>query len=144
MELEKTRKEIVIDLERTEVEMQKRLHQLRAESEIAELKSKWFFLAKSKGYYHVDLSKFSEWLNEVAYVHDEMTVQFRSQSEKKGYSNTEKVKTSTIAVNEQNKSTSPSTRQCLLKDGGQIIWMCTKFKQQGVNERYETLKNYDL
>ena len=48
-----------------------------------ELKTKWFFLAKSKGYYHADLCKFSEWLNEVAYVHDEMTVQFKSQSEKK-------------------------------------------------------------
>ena len=53
-----------------------------------ELKTKWFFLAKSKEYYHADLCKFSEWLNEVAYVHDEMTVRFRSQSEKKGYSNT--------------------------------------------------------
>ena len=49
-----------------------------------ELKTKWFFLAKSKGYYHADLCKFSEWLNEVAYVHDEMTVQFKSQSQKKG------------------------------------------------------------
>ena len=48
-----------------------------------ELKTKCFFLAKSKGYYHADLCKFSEWLNEVAYVHDEMTVQFKSQSEKK-------------------------------------------------------------
>ena len=45
-----------------------------------ELKTKWFFLAKSKGYYHADLCKFSEWLNDVAYVHDEMTVQFKSQS----------------------------------------------------------------
>ena len=32
-----------------------------------ELKTKWFFLAKSKSYYNADLCKFSEWLNEVAY-----------------------------------------------------------------------------
>ena len=109
-----------------------------------ELKTKWFFSAKSKGYYHADLCKFSEWLNEVAYVHDEMTVQFKSQPEKKGYSNTEKVKTSTFAANEQNKSTSAPTKQCPLKNGDHKIWMCTKFKQQGVNERYETLKKYKL
>ena len=109
-----------------------------------ELKTKWFSLAKSKGYYHADLCKFSEWLNEVAYVHDEMTVQFKSQSEKKGYANTEKVKTSTFAANEQNKSTSASTKQCPLKDGDHKIWMCTNFKQQGVNERYETLKKYNF
>ena len=109
-----------------------------------ELKTKWFFFAKSKGYYHADLPKFSEWLNEVAYVHDEMTVQFKSQPEKKSYSNTEKVKTSTFAANEQNKSTSAPTKQCPLKDGDHKIWMCTKFKQQGINERYETLKKYKL
>ena len=48
-----------------------------------ELKTKWFFLAKSKGYFHDDLCEFSEWLNEVAFVHDEMTVQFKFQPEKK-------------------------------------------------------------
>ena len=71
-----------------------------------------------------------------------MTVQFKSQSEKKGHVNTEKVKTSTFAANEQNKSTPASTKQCPLKDGDLKIWMCTKFKQQGVNERYETMKKY--
>ena len=48
-----------------------------------ELKTKWFFLAKSKNYYSADLCKFSEWLNEVAYVHDEMMIQFKFPSEKK-------------------------------------------------------------
>ena len=79
-------------------------------------------------------------VNEVAYVHDEMTVQFKSQPEKKCYSKTEKVKILTFAANEQNKSTSAPTKQCPFKDGDQKIWMCTKFKQQGINERYETLK----
>ena len=90
-----------------------------------ELKTKWFFFPKSKGYYHADLSKCSEWLNEVAYVHDEMTVQFKPQSEKKCYSNTAKVKTSTFAAYEQNKSTSTSTKQFPLKNGDLEIWMCT-------------------
>ena len=63
-----------------------------------ELKTKSFFLAKSKGYYHADLCKFSEWLNEVVCVYHEMTVQFKSQPEKKGYASTEKMKTSTFAA----------------------------------------------
>ena len=73
-----------------------------------------------------------------------MTVQFKSQSEKKGYSDTENVKTSTFAANEQNKSTSPSTKKSSLKYGDHKIRMCTKFKQQAVNKRYETLRKYKL
>ena len=109
-----------------------------------ELKTKWFFLAKSKGYFHADLCKFSEWLNEVAFVHDEMTVQFKSQPEKKVSTQSEKVKTSTFAANEQNKTSSASSKQCPLKDGDHKIGMCTKFKQQSVNDRYETLKKLKL
>ena len=48
-----------------------------------ELKTKWFFFAKSKGNYHADLCKFSEWLEEVAHFHDEMTVRFRSRQIRK-------------------------------------------------------------
>ena len=65
-----------------------------------ELKTKWFFLAKSKSYYNADLCKFSEWLNEVAYVHDEMMVQFKTPFDKKASGSTEKVKTSTFVAND--------------------------------------------
>ena len=124
-----------------------------------ELKTKWFFLAKSKSYYNADLCKFSEWLNEVAYVHDEMIVpfeivpninticdcaKFKTPFEKKATGSTEKAKTSTFAANDQGKPTSTSTKQCPLKDGDHKIWMCNKFKQQAVNERYETLKKLKL
>ena len=108
-----------------------------------ELKTKWFFLAKSKSYYNADLCKFSEWLNEVAYVHDEMMVQFKTPFEKKSTGSTEKVKTSTFAVNDRGKPTPTTTKQCRLKDVQQI-WMCNKFKQQAVNERYETFKKLKL
>ena len=73
-----------------------------------------------------------------------MTVHFKSQSEKKAYSNTEKVKTSTFVSIDQTKTNSVSNKQCPLKDGDHKIWMCTKFKQQSVNERYETLKKLKL
>ena len=48
-----------------------------------ERKAKWFFLAKSKKYYNTDLWKFSERLNEVAYVQYEIMIQFKSLSEKR-------------------------------------------------------------
>ena len=95
-----------------------------------ELKTKWFFLAKSKSYYNADLCKFSEWLNEVAYVHDEMMVQFKTPFDKKAYGSTEKVKTSTFVANDQGKTTSSSNKQCPLKDGEHKIWMCSNFKQK--------------
>ena len=109
-----------------------------------ELKTKWFFLAKSKSYYNADLCKFSEWLNEVAYVHDEMMVQFKTPFDKKASGSTEKVKTSTFVANDQGKTTSSSNKQCPLKDGEHKIWMCSKFKQKTVNERYEMLKKLKL
>ena len=58
-----------------------------------------FFNAKSKSCYNADLCKFSEWLNEVAYVHD-------------------------------------ATKQCPLKDGEHKIRMCSKLKQQAVNNDF--------
>ena len=105
-----------------------------------ELKTKWLFLAKSKSYYNADLCKFSEWLNEVAYVHDEMMVQFKTPFDKRASGSTEMVKTSTFVANDQGKTTSSSNKQCPLKDCEHKIWMCSKFKQKTVNERYETLK----
>ena len=109
-----------------------------------ERKTKWFFLAKSKSYYNADLSKFSKWLKEVAYVHDETMVQFKTPFEKRATGSTEKVKTSTFGANDQGKTRSPSTKQCPLKGGEHKFWMCNKFKQQAVNERYETLKKMKL
>ena len=79
----------------------------------------------------------------VAYVHDDMMVQFKTPFDKKASGLTEKVKTSTFVANDQGKTTS-SNKQCPLKDGEHKIWMCSKFKQKPVNERYETLKKLKL
>ena len=76
-----------------------------------ELKTKWFFLAKSKNYYSADLCKFSEWLNEVAYVHDEMMIQFKSLSEKKTSAPGDKVKNTTFSTNNQRKNATMSTNE---------------------------------
>ena len=51
-----------------------------------ELKTKWLFYAKGKGYESANFSKFSDWLKEVAFVHDELLVQFRQISDKNSLS----------------------------------------------------------
>ena len=76
-----------------------------------ELKTKWFFLAKSKNYYTADLGKFSEWLNEVAYAHDEMMIQFKSPPEKRTLCPGDKVKNTTITTNKQPKNTTMSANE---------------------------------
>ena len=60
----------------------------------SELKTKWLFHAKGRCYLTANLSKFSEWLNEVAYVHDELLVQYRSKTDKNGASQGEKARSS--------------------------------------------------
>ena len=117
-----------------------------------ELKTKRLFLAKSKNYYSADLCKFSEWLNEVAYVHDEMMIQINSPSEKKTSGPGDEVKDTTFTTNNQPKKATMSTneqvklntttlKQCPLKDGDHKN---SKLKQQSANERYETLKKLKL
>ena len=107
--------------------------------------------SRNKNYYSAGLCKFSDWLNEVAFVHDEMMIQFKSLSEKKTSEPGDKVKNTTFTRNNQPKNTTMSTneqtnletttlKQYPLKDGDHKTWMCIKFKQQSANERYETLK----
>ena len=120
-----------------------------------ELKTKWFFLSKSKNYYSADLCKFSEWLNEVAEYQDEMMIQFKSPSEKKTSGPGDKDKKTTFTTNNQPKNTTKSTneqaklntttlKRCPIKDGDHKLWMCNKFKQQSANKRFETLKKIKL
>ena len=73
-----------------------------------------------------------------------MMVQFKTPFEKRATGSTEKVKISTFAANYQGETRSPSTKQSPLKDGEHKIGMCNKFKQQAVNERYETLKKLKI
>ena len=100
-----------------------------------ELQTKWLFLAKSKNYYSADSCKFSEWLNEGAYVHDEMIIQFKSPSEKKTPGPVDKVKNTTFTTNNQPKNANMSTneqtklntttlKQCPLKDGDHKKFGC--------------------
>ena len=120
-----------------------------------ELKTKWLFLAKSKNYYSADLCKFSEWLNEVAYLHDEMMIQFKFPSEKKRSGPGDKVENRTFTTNNQPKNTTMSTNEqtklntttlkhCPLKTGDHKPWIRKKLKQRSANERYETLKKLKL
>ena len=48
-----------------------------------ELKTKWVFYAKGQKYQTENFSEFSEWLNDIAFVYDELLVQFRQSNDKK-------------------------------------------------------------
>ena len=48
-----------------------------------ELKTKWLFYAKGQKYRTANFSNFSEWLNDIAFVYDELLVQFRQSNDKK-------------------------------------------------------------
>ena len=93
--------------------------------------------------------------DKVAYVHDEMMIQFKSPSEKKTSGPGDKIKNTTFTTSNEPKNTTKSTneqkklnttnlKQCPLKDGGHKTWMCSKFKHQNANERYETWKKLKL
>ena len=118
-----------------------------------ELKTKWLFHAKGRCYLTANLSKFSEWLNEVAYVHDELLVQYRSNTDKKGASQGEKARSSgtvltTTFTNKEKqgqvKSSKSDSKTCPLNDGEHKIWGCDKFKKQSPTDRYETVKKLKL
>ena len=100
-----------------------------------ELKTKWLFHAKVRCYLTANLSKFSEWLNEVAYVHDELLVQYRSNTDKKGASQGEKARSSgTVLIktftNEEKqgqvRSSKSDSKTCPFNDGEHKIWGCDK------------------
>ena len=47
------------------------------------LKTKWIFLANDKSYCSAMICMFSEWLNKIAYVHDEMLVESENNNLRK-------------------------------------------------------------
>ena len=115
-----------------------------------ELRSKFFFHTAYTGIATVDLKYFIMWLNNVAFVHDEMSMQFSSDkyNDKRPAQNKEKsTRTLTSALVSQNSPAnnhSQNAYSCPLNDGIHKLWNCPKFKSETVAERYETVKNLRL
>ena len=110
-----------------------------------ELRSKWFFHISNARIVDADFMYFSTWLSNVAFVHDEMNLQFGSINERKPFSkdkSTARNNSSTFAAKVENDF--KALPSCPLKDGSHRIWNCSKFKEQTVTERYETAKRLKL
>ena len=113
-----------------------------------DLRSKWLFYTKKMRLLQANLTVFSQWLNEIAYVHDEMIMQFPNSNKDSGktFGKKETPKNTTYVSNSQHKNgTNYSVPiNCPLKDGEHKLWNCPKFKQEKVTERYDTVKKLKL
>ncbi len=115
-----------------------------------ELKTKWLFYSKVQQLGQADFVVFATWLNDVAFVHDELMLQFSSTNTNRDRTTASSKKKSTTAhvadAKESNKdsSSAKSWKQCPLEDGEHKIWNCQKFKEMDVQKRYEAIKKLKI
>ena len=117
-----------------------------------ELKTKWLFYAKGQKYQSANFSKFCEWLNDVAFVHDELLVQFRQSSDKKQSMSTDRTKTAGSSMSPTTNETGLSTLnsslktplKCVVCGNAHGLWACDAFKKLTPIERYKKVKESKL
>ena len=93
------------------------------------------------------LAVFTEWLNDIAAVQDEMLLSSNPIADHRAKpSYKEKAKRSTFATSATNTASDNSKyqRECVLKDGKHPIWKCEKFKKMNVEERGQKAKELKL
>ena len=114
-----------------------------------ELQMKWLFFAKGKKYQIANFSKFSEWLNDITVVHDELLVQFRQSHDKKQFTSADQTRTTgssmSATANEREMSifdsNSKGSIKCVVCDNTHGLWPCDTFKKLAPIDRYR--KVYD-
>ena len=96
--------------------------------------------------YQPGLAVFSEWLNDIADVQDELLLSSNPNADRPKSSYKEKAKGSTFATSATNTASDNSKyqRECVLKDGKHPIWKCEKFKKMNVEERGQKTKELKL
>ena len=106
------------------------------------MKTKWFTYVKQTNLYQPGLAVFSEWLNDIADVQDELLLYSNPNADRAKTSYKEKAESSTFATSATNTSNdnSKTQRECVLKDGQHPIWKCEKFKEMNVEERGQKAK----
>ena len=111
-----------------------------------ELKQKWFFHVAEYGVEYADAVYFREWLNNVAYVHDNIASQFPTQEAKKSSFGKDKAKPnmSSFVANTSKPTSKSNAIECVFKDGEHKLWECPKFKAQTVKQRFENVKKFNL
>ena len=111
-----------------------------------DMKTKWLTYVKQMNLYEPGLAVFSEWLNDIAEVQDELLMSSNPVADraKSNYKETGEGSTfATSATNTENDN-SKNQRECVLKDGKHPIWKCEKFKKMNVEERGQKAKELKL
>ena len=96
--------------------------------------------------YQPGLAVFSEWLNDIAEVQDELLMSSNPNADRAETSYKEMVEGSIFATSATNTGNdySKNQRECALKDGKHPIWKCEKFKKMNVEERGQKAKELKL
>ena len=111
-----------------------------------DMKTKWLTYVKQMNLYQPGLAVFSEWLNDIAEVHDELLMSSNPVADRAKLNYKEKAEGSTFATSATNteNDNSKNQRECVLKDGKHPIWKCEKFKKMNVEERGQKAKELKL
>ena len=109
-------------------------------------KTKWLTYVKQMNLYQPGLAVFSEWLNDIADVQDELLLYSNLNADRAKTSYKEKAEGSTLATSAPDTASDNSKYQqvCALKDGKHPIWKCEKFKKMNVEERGQKAKELKL
>ena len=109
-------------------------------------KTKWLTYVKQMNLCQPGLAVFSEWLNDIADVQDELLLSSNPNADRAKSNYKEKAKGSTFATSTTNTTSDNSKyqRECALKDGKHPIWKCEKFKKMNVEERGQKAKELKL
>ena len=110
------------------------------------MKTKWLTYVKQMNLCQPGLAVFSEWLNDIADVQDELLLSSNTNADRAKSNYKEKAKGSTFATSTTNTTSDNSKyqRECALKDGKHPIWKCEKFKKMNVEERGQKAKELKL
>ena len=111
-----------------------------------DMKTKWLTYVKRMNLYQPGLAVFSEWLNDIAEVQDELLMSSNPNADRAKTSYKEKAEGSTFATSATNSANdnTKTQRECLMKDGQHPIWKCEKFKKMNVEERGQKAKELKL
>ena len=111
-----------------------------------DMKTKWLLYVKQMNLYQPGLAVFSEWLEDIADVQDELLLSSKPNADRAKSNYKENAKGSTFATSTTNTTgdNSKYQRECALKDGKHPIWKCEKFKKMNVEERGQKAKELKL
>ena len=110
------------------------------------MKTKWLTYVKQMNLYQPGLAVFSEWLNDIAEIQDELLMSSNTVTDQAKSNYKEKAEDSTFATSAKNTENhnSKNQREYVLKDGKHPIWKCEKFKKMNVEERGQKAKELKL